>query len=204
MKDRLETERKILEAVTGIVGKDGMKSLGINRIAEEAGCSKVLIYRYFGGYDGLLSRWAEENNYWIRKTRGLGLEAVASEGIERKKEISLEVFGGQIRELRGSGIMRELIRWQLNEDNPVCSRIMAKAEEHGLGLTRALLANTETGADVEAMTAVLTSGIHYLTLLADHAPVFNGIDLETDAGWSRIEAAVGQIVDMMFTKIEEK
>lgn len=32
-----------------------MASIGINRIAERAGVSKVLIYRYFGGVDGLVT-----------------------------------------------------------------------------------------------------------------------------------------------------
>ena len=37
MKDRTETERRILEAVTAIVYEDGIGGIGINRIAGKAG-----------------------------------------------------------------------------------------------------------------------------------------------------------------------
>ena len=49
-----ETEKRLLEAVSHIVENDGFTKIGVNRIANQAGCDKVLIYRYFGGLDGLL------------------------------------------------------------------------------------------------------------------------------------------------------
>lgn len=43
-----ETEKRLLEAVNHIVENDGFTKIGVNRIANQAGCDKVLIYRYFG------------------------------------------------------------------------------------------------------------------------------------------------------------
>ena len=37
---------------------------GINAIARQAGCDKVLIYRYFDNLDGLLQRVADNNDLW--------------------------------------------------------------------------------------------------------------------------------------------
>ena len=50
-----ETEKKLLEAVSYIIENDGFTKIGVNRIANQAGCDKVLIYRYFGGLDRLLA-----------------------------------------------------------------------------------------------------------------------------------------------------
>ena len=46
MKDRELTQQKILQAVDDIIANDGFERLGINVIAQKAGVSKMLIYRY--------------------------------------------------------------------------------------------------------------------------------------------------------------
>ena len=55
-----ETEKRLLEAVSKVIEEEGFTKIGINRIARQAQCDKVLIYRYFGGLDGLLVAWAKQ------------------------------------------------------------------------------------------------------------------------------------------------
>ena len=45
-KDRETTEKRLLTAVGEIVEESGLESLGINAVAQRAGVSKMLIYRY--------------------------------------------------------------------------------------------------------------------------------------------------------------
>lgn len=54
MKNRVETEQKIIKAVEYVVHMHGFTALGINKVAKQAGVSKVLIYRYFGSFRLLL------------------------------------------------------------------------------------------------------------------------------------------------------
>ena len=54
MKDKELTQEKILEAVDNIIANDGFERVGVNAIAQKAGVSKMLIYRYFGGLDELI------------------------------------------------------------------------------------------------------------------------------------------------------
>ena len=46
-KDRETTEKRLLTAVGEIVEESGLESLGINAVAQRAGVSKMLIYRYY-------------------------------------------------------------------------------------------------------------------------------------------------------------
>ena len=55
MKDRERTEKKILDAVGSIIAGDGFEGTGINAVAQQAGVSKMLIYRYFEGLNELIS-----------------------------------------------------------------------------------------------------------------------------------------------------
>lgn len=59
-RDRSATSHKILAAARQLVLAQGMPGLGINAIAKTAGCDKVLIYRYFGGLEGVLKALADQ------------------------------------------------------------------------------------------------------------------------------------------------
>ena len=63
-KDRELTEKRILEAVGSIIENDGFEKIGVNAIAQRAGVSKMLIYRYFGGIDELIAQYLLQKDYW--------------------------------------------------------------------------------------------------------------------------------------------
>ena len=63
MKDRELTQQKILQAVDNIIANDGFERLGVNAIAQKAGVSKMLIYRYFGGLDDLIAQYLLSKDY---------------------------------------------------------------------------------------------------------------------------------------------
>ncbi len=63
-RSRLQTEQRILDAVGSILLDQGYPAVGVNAIARQAGCDKVLIYRYFGGFDELLLAFAETTTLW--------------------------------------------------------------------------------------------------------------------------------------------
>ncbi|WOO42860.1 helix-turn-helix domain-containing protein [Rubellicoccus peritrichatus] len=53
-RNRPQTEQGIINAAIDMIVETGFIDFGINAIAARAGSDKVLIYRYFGGTDGLL------------------------------------------------------------------------------------------------------------------------------------------------------
>ena len=60
------SETQLIEAVSTIITEEGFSKIGINKIARTAGCDKVLIYRYFGGLDGLIAVWAKKHDFYIQ------------------------------------------------------------------------------------------------------------------------------------------
>ena len=62
-RSRPKTEQKFQDAVLDLVANSGCGNLGINAVAQIAGADKVLIYRYFGDFDGLLQTVAESRNW---------------------------------------------------------------------------------------------------------------------------------------------
>jgi AcrR family transcriptional regulator len=64
MKNKENTKRKLLNAVGNIIRNEGFAKLGVNKIARYAGVSKILIYRYFGGYRELIRAYIAEKDFW--------------------------------------------------------------------------------------------------------------------------------------------
>ncbi len=53
-RNRVLTEDRIVQAAMRMVSQQGFADFGINHLAAHAAVDKVLIYRYFGGVDGVL------------------------------------------------------------------------------------------------------------------------------------------------------
>jgi AcrR family transcriptional regulator len=204
-KNRQATEEAILAAVTRIVEADGFGALGVNAVAEKAGIAKMLIYRYFGSYQGLLEEWALRHSYWVEGVRDLEKVFGSAPGASGKAvrgfyaEILKSLLGRQTRTLREDKVKREVLRWFIAEKNAVAAKAMERIEERGIEVSRLFRTRIDTEEDVEAMVAVIISGLNYLALIADRTDVFNGVPLDSEEGWKRIEAAVGRMVDMILT-----
>ncbi|MDE7343479.1 MAG: TetR/AcrR family transcriptional regulator, partial [Muribaculaceae bacterium] len=106
-----QTEKNIIEAVSSIILTEGFSKLGINRIAKVAGCDKVLIYRYFGGIEGLISRWAKENDYY---SFAIDMFKEKINSSDDMRSVAKEILIQQLRFIRESRMMQELILWELS------------------------------------------------------------------------------------------
>ena len=80
-KDRETTEKRLLTAVGEIVEESGLESLGINAVAQRAGVSKMLIYRYFGSLEDLIAQ------YIIQQDKELMFKIIKSAFMQRRKTL---------------------------------------------------------------------------------------------------------------------
>lgn len=189
MKDRKSTEEQILAALERLIRKKGFTSLGINSIAKEANVSKMLIYRYFEGYEGMLETWAINNSFWTDGSVELDSDKKASGNAET-------VLGAYADSLRKDQVKREMLRWFLTEKTKVGSKVMAKLEESGVKATEDFKKNLgdDKGLDIDALISILTAGISYLALLADRADLYNGVSINSEEGWDRLEKTIIEVL----------
>jgi len=193
VKDRKQTEEKILTAIDELVHKEGFSSLGINSIARQAGVSKVLIYRYFNDFDGLLEAWALKHSYWAEE------EFCGDINGDDWKQESFAVLQGHAEKLRSDKLRREVLRWLLSEKTVAGDRAMEKMEAEGLALMEMFdkrrIQENESEIDANALIAILIAGINYLSLYSDHCSIFNGVKIDSDEGWKRLESCIQSILE---------
>ena len=214
-KNRHATEQRLLQAVSDIVQKQGFAALGVNAVAQQAGVSKMLIYRYFDSYNGLLREWALHHNFWAEVTEraldqiqntesgptdeGAGLPELNI----RYSRILQTLFHQQADSLRTSTVRREVMRWMLAEENEVSQQVMQQVEAMGLSISKAFREQIKSERDLEAAVGLLIGGVYYLALISDRTNVFNGIDLQSDAGWARIKGSIDLIIELLFDNKKE-
>ena len=108
-----ETEKRLLEAVSKVVEEEGFTKIGINRIARQAQCDKVLIYRYFGGLDGLLVAWAKRYDFYSFAYSEFSNQVIQAKS-SNLREIIKKVLLKQLEYLKENQLMQELYIWELS------------------------------------------------------------------------------------------
>jgi len=189
-RNRINAEESFIAAVHELLLERGFHAVGINSVAERAGLNKVLIYRYFGGLDGLLAAYAERMDPFspiVAKVE----RTIEERGLDDPVQVGAEILKALINGLRSSPQLQELLKWELMEKNPLSERIADGREQNGRKLLEifARYVPDDSDVDLEATTALLTGGIFYLNLRSATASVFNGIPIYTLAGQERLVQA---------------
>ncbi|EGV31601.1 hypothetical protein HMPREF9431_01348 [Segatella oulorum F0390] len=197
MKNREQTEEKILEAVGSIIENQGFEKVGINAITTEAGVSKMLIYRYFGGVEELIAQYLIQKDYWANTDAAIINPEAVGDSIK-------SMFRRQVEQLRNDITLRRLYRWELSTNNQNIRQLRNRREENGCRLIKMVSALTGCpDAQVAALASILSASISYLALLEDQCQSYNGICLQTDEGWNQLMQGIEMIIDLWIKHIRK-
>jgi AcrR family transcriptional regulator len=196
-RDRTATEERILAAVGLVLARDGFGALGINAIAREAAVDKVLIYRYFGGLPELLQRWGSSGRFWPTLQEILGDDAQAMQALPLAERYAL-FFDRFIDALRARPLTLEILAAEIVERNELTAILEAEREQWGFQ-AEALFGGEdfERAPQLRGITLLLVAGVVYLLVRARKIRIFGGIDLQSDAGWAALKAAVAGMAQQL-------
>lgn len=197
MKDRELTEKRILEAVGSIIENEGFEKTGVNAIAQRAGVSKMLIYRYFGGVDELIAQYLLRKDYWANT--GTGIIKPSDIGGSLKR-----LFREQIIRLRSDITLKRLCRWELTTENENIRRLRERREQNGCNLIKIISRLTGSqNPEVASLASIISASISYLVLMEEQNQIYNGIDLQSDKGWEQIVKGIDLIIDLWMKDVRK-
>lgn len=193
-RDREATEKRLLETIGKMIAEDGFERIGINAVATQSGVSKILIYRYFGSIDGLMTAYIRQHDFWLN----FPLEFPDSENIP---SFIKGMFQGQIEQLRNNPTLKRLYRWELSCNNDMITKLREQREKIGIHLVEKVSELTgHSRKEIAVMASFLTASITYLVMLEDFCPVYNGIPLNQDSGWEQINEGIEVLINKVFAK----
>lgn len=189
MRNKVQTQKAILAAVAQLLTEHGFGAIGVNSVARAAGVDKVLIYRYFGGLEGLMQAFARESDYWPAFNRDFSEPAIDADPAAAATQFAIDAT----RELRARPATKEALRMALLKRNALTEATHDELRE--VNASRLLLnLQRHSDADIPALASIVTAGLMFLALRADTVERFNGLDLQSDADWQRLEAAAASLI----------
>jgi AcrR family transcriptional regulator len=202
-RNRAMTMERILRAMGDVMAEKGTKKAGINAVAEKAGVNKVLIYRYFGGWNGLLEAYVQRG-FFLSMFNDRFLDSVpANPAPEERSKVWTEYVIKVAREFRSRKSSQELIRWEMqNGETELARRLSTFRNESYKKIVDKLA--PFPAYDPTALTSIILGGVTYLTLVSTNRTKILDIDMGTEEGWERIETAIRRIMASLSMALESQ
>lgn len=191
LRDRDTTETSLIQAVESVILEEGFAGIGVNALARRAGVDKVLIYRYFGGLAGLLAAYAETGDFWWRVDDLLAEPLPDPARPDALPACLARVFERHVAFLRGHPVTLEVIAWEMSARNELTAALESVREDRSLALMRRLavrfdIPESDFQSQVAPLFALLGASANYLAARSRHLSLFNGLDLQSEAGWAQL------------------
>jgi AcrR family transcriptional regulator len=193
VRNRDDTRAAILAAAQALLAEEGFSGFGVNALARRSGFDKQLIYRYFGGLDGLVDAIGEVLATWVV----IRLEPLISDSPGPAYGDLLEaVLHAYLDALRADSLMQKLVAWELSDPSPHVRRL-ADQRARALGeLVARLRCDRLPAPDVDtpALNALLIAAVQHLVLAGATSGRFSGLALAEEADWTRVKATLSRVV----------
>ena len=164
MRNRLQTEQRLIDAVGALLRDEGFSAVGINAIARTAGCDKVLIYRYFGGFDELLLAFAETTSLWWDVDEIITESAADCAAIPLHQYLS-RLLDRYVKALQSRPLALEIMAWEMSAENALTRALARQRSERGMELVKRIRAYYhQPNVDIGGVLGVFGAAINYLVI----------------------------------------
>ncbi|MEM7561513.1 MAG: TetR/AcrR family transcriptional regulator [Pseudomonadota bacterium] len=167
-RGRLQTEQRILEAVAHILLQQGYPEIGVNAVARQAGCDKVLIYRYFGGLDELLLAFAETRELWWDVSEIIIEESDDCADIPLARFLEL-LLTRYVEALEARPLTLEIMAWEMSAENSLTRHLSRLRSERGMQLVKQIRhLYQQPNLDIGGVLGIFGAAINYLIIRTRH------------------------------------
>lgn len=199
MEDRqAQTRQKLIGAVGTVLAEQGFKGLGVNRVAKTAGVDKVLVYRYFNGLPGLVAAYSRTVDFWPTAEELLGPDPGAVRALPPDMQMA-HFFKSFMAALRRRPVTQDILAWELLERNELSRQL----EDHRIRIVLEFFEQLDTlpdDDDLPAIVVLMAGAVNHLIVKSRITSSISGIDLETDAGWERLNRGIDLLLKGIFTR----
>lgn len=200
-RNKEQTRQKLIYATLELLKTNGFGSLGVNAIAEQAKVNKALIYRYFDGLHGLMCEAAKALD--LTQTSIIDFSVLKNQEKPELKSFLSEGFLAMHEQLLNDQFAQKLMIQELSEENEITKVFAQAREQQGLKATEQAEAmfsevrkNTDPQSlDFEAVFAIFSAAITYLTLRSSTVQMFNGVDIQSKEGWDRLSSTLALLLE---------
>lgn len=198
IRNKERTKNKILDSLGEIIASEGFSKLTVMKIARKAGVDKKLIYKYWGGFDGVVKAYLDSKPFWETSP-----QEDNSNTPDFGKDIIHQFLEKQFDSLINNAEMCGIIAGKLNGDIKPLKELDQKQEKWREEFFKKMPDEHSDKDDnnLRAIGAILMGGIYHLTLNTHkNNGQFCGIDMKEEKGQQEIKKALRQIIESTYHK----
>ncbi|MCQ2309694.1 MAG: TetR/AcrR family transcriptional regulator [Bacteroidales bacterium] len=188
IKNRCNTERKIIDATVQIIDNEGFEGLNIAKVARMAEVSKMLVYRYFDSLAGLIKRVIEANDFWGQIPDDVSLDDTAAGRIK-------DIFHHKALILKNNPMVRKFYRWGIMVDNDVTKSLKSEREVAAWQNFRKYCNELNISGEEALAFATFVDNSIIMTMIKLDMPQKRGLDISTEDGWKLYLKTVDDLID---------
>lgn len=185
--DRIKN--RLISAVGPVLAREGFNRMDEDLVARESGLKRINIFRFFGGLPGLVSAFGDSGRFWP-STRELLQETDAGYADSPPEQQMAAFFKSLLICLRRRPQTLDILAWEILERNELSKRLEDIRVRTSLEYFENLHGEIPEEIDLSAVVALLAGAVFFLSVQSRNLKTFGGIDLQSEAGWRRIEHAI--------------
>ncbi|MCF8039244.1 MAG: TetR/AcrR family transcriptional regulator [Desulfohalobiaceae bacterium] len=180
---------RLISAVGPILARVGFNRINEDLVARESGLKRINIFRFFGGLPGLVSAFGDSGHFWP-STRELLQETDQGFTDIFPEQQMASFFKSLLICLRRRPHTLDILAWETLERNELSKRLEDIRVRTSLEYFENLHGEIPEEIDLSAVVALLAGAVFFLSVQSRNTRTFGGIDLQSEAGWRRIEQAI--------------
>lgn len=185
--------RRLITAVGPVLARVGFTGITEDLVAIEAGCKRADLFRQFQGLPGLVEAFAEKSDYWPSAAELLGDDAETLRRLS-PAELVAAFFKRYLRALLRRPQTLDILAWETLSRNDLSRAVEGVRERTALEFFELMDEDPPDDVDLTALVMLMAGGVHFLAVRSRTADCVGGVDLESEAGWRRIEETIDLIL----------
>ena len=197
-RTKIALERDVLAAIQSIIEEVGYANVTLTGVAQRAKIEPTVFYRRYANLSELFDKYTHKYDYWLA-----GITELMPSDMNEEESFKW-IMRNLITALYKNKGMQQLLIWELSDDNITTRRTANLREQVNEPLIR-LLENRfkDTDLDMNAIAAVMISGVYYLILHQDRSK-FCDIDFANKQGKVRLDKAIDKLSSMLFAELNRQ
>ena len=186
-RDRIKN--RLILVVGPLLARVGFQRINEDLVARESGLKRINIFRLFGGLPGLVSAFGDSGRFWP-STRELLQETDEGFTDVPPEQQMAAFFKSLLICLRRRPQTLDILAWEILERNELSKLLEDIRVRTSLEYFENLHGEIPEEIDLSAVVALLAGAVFFLSVQSRNTKTFGGIDLQSEAGWRRIEQAI--------------
>jgi AcrR family transcriptional regulator len=193
IQEPASTRERLLAAVGEMLGHKGLCNFSLDEVVRQTGIRRDFIFRQYGGPEGLIASYANSPLFWPTAEELLEGHSQELTNLAPEGQVAL-FFKRTLAALRRRPQTLRILAWEVLESCPLATHLEEVRVRTALEYFERLEGDIPEEIDLTAIVLVMAAAVQYLLVRSQTSSSLGGVDLRTDAGWSRIETAIDALL----------